>query len=307
MAVAPSTDLNHLLVFAAVAETGGFTAAAEQLGVAKAKVSLSVSRLESQLGVTLFSRTTRRVALTDAGHDLYARCVPPLRAVQDVLAQVGGEGELTGTLRISAAVDHASQTVSRVVAAFAAQHPGLEIDLRTSDRVVDMLRDGIDVALRLGWLRDSSLRATRLGDFAQYVLASPAYLASAPRIAHPRDLARQRWVALTLLPTPLTWKFSSARGQVQTVRVSGMLRTDSASALRSLLQEGCGVSVMEELSAAGPLRTGQLVRLLPQWSLPRGGIYAVYPPGRHVAAKARAFVDFYQAWMRAQALEPRAP
>ena len=300
MAAASPTDLNNLLMFAAVAETGGFTAAAEQLGVAKAKVSLAVSRLEAQLGVTLFSRTTRRVALTDAGQDLYARCVPPLRAVQDVLGQVGGEGELTGTLRISAAVDHAAQTVSRVVAAFAAQHPRLQIDLRTSDRVVDMLRDGIDVALRVGWLRDSSLRATRLGDFAQFVLASPAYLAKAPRIAHPRDLARHPWVALTLLPTPLTWKFSSQRGQAQTARVNGMLRTDSASALRSLLFEGCGVSVMDELSAAEPVRSGHLVRVLPQWSLPRGGIYAVHPPGRHVAAKARAFVDFYQAWLLGQ-------
>ncbi|RYF35979.1 MAG: LysR family transcriptional regulator, partial [Comamonadaceae bacterium] len=261
MAASSSTDLNNLLVFAAVAETGGFTAAAEQLGVAKAKVSLSIGRLEAQLGVTLFSRTTRRVALTDAGHQLYAQCVPPLRAVQDVLAQVGGGGALTGTLRISATVDHAAQTVARVVAAFAQQHPGLEIDLRTSDRVVDMLRDGIDVALRVGWLRDSSLRATRLGDFAQVVVASPAYLAKAPRIAHPRDLAGHQWVALTLLPTPLTWKFSSARGQAQTVRVNGMLRTDSASALRSLLQQGCGVSVMDEPSAAEALRTGQLVRL----------------------------------------------
>ncbi|RYF41964.1 MAG: LysR family transcriptional regulator, partial [Comamonadaceae bacterium] len=144
------------------------------------------------------------------------------------------------------------------------------------------------------------LRATRLGDFAQVVVASPAYLAKAPRIAHPRDLAGHPWVALTLLPTPLTWKFTSARGQVQTVRVNGMLRTDSASALRSLLQQGCGVSVMDEPSAAEALRTGQLVRLLPQWSLPRGGIHAVHPPGRHVAAKARAFVDFYQVWLREQ-------
>ena len=292
------TDLNALLVFACVAEAGGFTAAAAQLGVAKAKVSLAVSRLETQLGVTLFSRTTRRVALTDAGQALYAQCVPPLRAVQDVLAQVGTGGELAGTLRISASVDYAAHTVSRAVAAFAALHPQLEIDLRTSDRVVDMLQEGIDVALRLGWLRDSSLRATRLGDFEQYVVASPAYLAQAPRIRHPRDLAAHDWVALTLLPTPLTWKFKSARGQSRTVRVAGRLRTDSPSALRSLLLNGCGISVADQLTTADAVRTGQLVRVLPDWSLPRGGVYAVHPPGRHIAAKARAFVDFYQAWLQ---------
>jgi len=299
MATGAGTDLNALPLFAAVAETGSFTAAAQRLDVAKAKVSLAVSRLEAQLGTQLFSRTTRRVELTQAGQTLYARCVPALRAVQDNLAQLEGDGELSGTLRISAAVEYAAQTVSPAIAAFAATHPRLEIDLRTSDRVVDLLKEGIDVALRMGWLRDSSLRATRLDGFEQHVVASPAYLKHAPTITHPSDLAQHEWIALSLMPTPLTWKFTSTKGQVRTVRVGGRMRTDSVAALRALLLQGCGVSVMDQFSTEAALRSGALVRLLPGWSLPRGGIHAVYPPGAHVPAKVRAFVDFYSAWLKA--------
>ncbi|NPC54080.1 LysR family transcriptional regulator [Caenimonas soli] len=290
-------DLNSLPVFAAVAEAGGFTAAAEKLGMAKAKVSLTVARLEAQLGTSLFARTTRRVVLTEAGQALYAECVPALRGVQESLAQVGNAGNLGGVLRISAAVDYAAQSLSPALAAFAARHPGLEIDVRTSDRVADLLKEGIDLAIRLGWLRDSTLRATKLGDFEQHVLAAPAYLEAAGPIKVPADLAQHAWVALTLLPTPLTWKFASARGQTRTVRMNARLRTDSGATLRALLENGMGISVMDSLSSAQAVHDGRLVRVLPQWSLPKGGVYAVYPPGRHVPAKVRAFIDFYGAWL----------
>jgi DNA-binding transcriptional LysR family regulator len=299
--MASSPDLNALLVFAAVAEQGGFTAAADQLGVTKAKVSLVVARLETQVGQTLFARTTRRVALTSAGRALYEECVPPLRSVQEVLSQLGQDRVLSGTLRIAAPLELAAQRVSAAVAAFSALHPSLEIDLRTGDRIVDMLQEGVDVSIRLGWLRDSTLRAVRLGEFEQHVVASPAYLSRAARITKPEDLARHDWIALALLPTPLTWKFTGARGRSRTVRVNARLRTDSAAALRGLLEAGAGVSVLDEFSAAQPLREGRLVRLLPQWQLRRGGIHAVFPPGRFVPAKARAFAEFYRQWPGAAA------
>jgi DNA-binding transcriptional LysR family regulator len=291
-------DLNALPLFAAVAEAGGFTAAAERLGVSKARVSLDVARLEARLGVSLFSRTTRRVVLTEAGEALYARCVPLLRDMQEGLAQAGASAELAGTLRISAAVDYAAHTVSRAVAAFAQKHPRLRIELRTTDRVVDMLEEGIDVSLRMGWLRDSSLRAVRLGGFDQYLVASPRYLAAAPRLARPEDLAQHDWVEFTLMRSPLTWKFTSAQGRTRTARVKSRLATDSVSALRGLLESGCGISALDEFSAADAIRAGRLVRVLPTWALGRGGIHAVFPPGRHMPAKVRAFIDFYVAWLK---------
>ncbi len=290
-------DLNQLWMFAAVADGGGFTAAAGRLGVAKAKVSLAVARLEASLGQPLFARTTRRVSLTEAGQVLYEQSVPALRNLQDALEQAANPRQLTGTLRIGAATDYAADPLSPALAAFAASHPQLQIDLRTTDRVVDMLKEGLDLSLRLGWLRDSSQRARRLGTFEQYVVASPAYLKRVGMPSQPADLAALDWVALTLLQSPLTWKFTSPRGQVRTVRVNARLRTDAVGSLRSLLVQGAGVSVMDHLTAAQALRRGELVRVLPQWSLPRGGVHAVFAPGRHQPAKVRAFVDFYEAWL----------
>ena len=289
-------DLNALRVFAAVADAGGITAGAELLGLSKARVSIELARLESVLGVSLFSRTTRRVTLTDAGHALYAQAVPSLRHLQDALAQAqAGQGAavLTGTLRISATVDHASQALAPIVAEFAAQHPQLQVDLRSSDRVADIVKEGIDVAIRMGWLRDSTLRATRLGDFEQHVVASPAYLRRHGTPARPEDLAAHQWIALSVLPTPLTWKFTGPRGQQRSVRMASRLRSDSAAATRALLQAGAGISVLDSYSAGRAVQDGSLVRVMPQWQLPRGGIHAVYAPGPHVQAKVRAFIDFY--------------
>lgn len=295
MSTADRIDLNSLLVFAAVAEAGGFTAAADRLGIAKAKVSLDVSRLEAQLGLSLFSRTTRRVALTEAGHTLYAECIPRLRGIEEALTQLGSAStELSGSLRIGCTVDHAVQSLGRVVAAFAARHPQLQIDLRTSDRVVDLVEEGIDVSFRMGWLRDSTMRAVKLADFAQYIVASPDYLRRAGRPAHPEELAQHEWLTLSLLPSPLTWTFTSEAGETHTVRTRGHLRADSAAALRALLEGGAGVSALDQFSAEPAIAGGRLVRLLPDWSPPGGGLYAVYPPGRHLPARVRHFIDFYR-------------
>jgi DNA-binding transcriptional LysR family regulator len=301
MSLLNQIDLNSLVVFDAVVEAGGFTAAAERLGVAKAKVSIQIGRLEVKLGTTLFVRTTRKVSLTDAGRTLHDECKPLLLGIQDAIDQVGhekgGKGVLTGTLRLTTSVDHAVQSLAAAVAEFAAQHPALQIDLRTGDRVVDLVGEGIDLAIRLGWLRDSSLRAVKLGDFEQYLVASPDYLKRAGRPKQPGDLANHDWAALTLLPTPFTWKFSR-RGETRTVQVKSRLRVDSPGALRAMLGQGAGISVLDQHSVSDDLKTGKLVKLLPDWSLPRAGIYAVYPPGRHVPPRVRQFIDFYRVRLK---------
>jgi DNA-binding transcriptional LysR family regulator len=294
-------DLNRLAVFAAVTEAGGFTAAAHRLGVAKAKVSIEVRRLESALGANLFNRTTRRVVLTEAGRRLFEASGPLLHELQNALAQAGDErGGVAGSLRISAPVDYAAQSLASVVAAFTQLHPQLQIELSATDRVVDLVGEGFDLAIRSGWLRDSTLRATKLGEFEQWVVAAPGYLERHPAPKRVADLAGHEWIALTLLPTPLTWKFAARSGRVETVRVKARLRTDSPTVLRALLVGGAGISVMNVLAIADELRSGRLLRLLPAWSLARGGIYAVYPPGRHPAANVRAFVDFYRAKLQAK-------
>jgi DNA-binding transcriptional LysR family regulator len=252
-------DLNALRVFAAVADAGGITAGAELLGLSKARVSIEVSRLEALLGVTLFSRTTRRVALTDAGQALYAQAVPPLRDLQDALAQAqAGQGAavLGGTLRISATVDHAAQSLAPIVAAFAAQHPQLQIDLRSSDRVVDIVKEGIDVAIRMGWLRDSTLRATGWASLNSTWWLHPPTCASTARPKSPKTWRSTQWIALSVLPTPLTWKFTGPRHQQRTVRMNSRLRCDSAAAARALLQAGAGIVGAGQLQRQ-PRRAGR--------------------------------------------------
>lgn len=299
MASLDQIDLNALTIFDAVVEAGNFTAAAERLGVAKAKISVQISRLERQLASALFTRTTRQVSLTDAGRSLHQQCQPLLLGLREALTQVGSEqAELTGLLRISANVNHASLSVAPALAKFALLHPQLRIDLRTADKISDLVADGIDLSFRMGWLRDSSNRAIKLGEFRQLVLAAPAYLKKNGTPQQPQDLSQHAWITLSLLPTPLTWKFSDAQGRSQTVHMKSRLQVDAPSTLLALMQQGAGISSLEEMSAMAAVKTGKLVQLMPQWSLPKGGIYAVLPPGRHVPAKVRAFIDFYKEFIR---------
>ncbi len=299
MATLDQIDLNSLTIFDSVASAGSFTGAALRLGVAKAKVSVQIARLERQLGIALFIRTTRQVALTDAGRTLHGACQPLLHGLRDALTDVGSEhGPLTGLLRLSTTVSHASASVAPALALFSALHPDLRIDLRTDDRISDLVAEGIDLSFRMGWLRDSSQRAIKLSEFSQYVLAAPDYLARHGTPQHPTELARHRWVALTLLPTPLTWHFTHANGATQAVQMKSRIQVDAPGALLALVRHGAGLSAMETMSAQAALASGALVRLLPDWTLPTGGVYAVLPPGRHVPAKVRAFIDFYRDFLK---------
>jgi DNA-binding transcriptional LysR family regulator len=291
-------DLNCLTVFDKVVEAGSFTGAAERLGVAKAKVSVQVGRLERALGVALFTRTTRQVLLTDAGRALHAQCKPLLRGLDEALNEAGSEtGELTGTLRVSATVLHAVQSVAPAIAQFAARHPALQIDLRTGDRISDLVSEGIDLSFRMGWLRDSSQRAIKLGQFRQFVVASPGYLEQHGRPTRPAQLAEHAWVTLSLLPAPNTWTFEQEGAKKETVHMKSRIQVDSPATLLTLIEQGAGISILEERTLKASLDAGRLVRLLPKWQLPEGGVYAVLPPGRHVPARVRAFLDFYKSFI----------
>lgn len=293
----PLTDLNLLRTFLSVAEMRNFTAAAERLGIGRPQVSLQIRRMETMLGASLFHRTTRRVTLTDAGQRLFEQCGPLLQGVEQVLQQMASSGAgLRGRLRIGAPVEHAVQVVSPVAAAFANRYPDVRLELQVSDKVQDMVAEGIDVSIRVGWIRESSARVAKIGEFDQAVLASPEYLARHPAPETPGDLAHHRWIALTLLQAPLTWSFSR-RSKSVTVRMNPHMRTDSSVALRSLLLSGAGISVGSLLHLESDVRDGSLVRILPDWGLPRGGVYAVYPPGVQIAPVARAFVDLLKAEM----------
>ncbi len=291
-------DLNALTIFDAVVEAGSFTGAADRLGVAKAKVSVQVARLERLLGLSLFTRTTRQVSLTDAGRSLHTQCQPLLRALTDALAEAGSDqGELSGMLRVSTTALQATHSIGPALVEFAALYPRLHVDLRTGDRVADMVAEGIDLSFRMGWLRDSTQRAIKLAEFSQHVVASPAYLKRRGSPKRPEHLAQHDWVSLSLLPTPLTWKFSHADGKQVVVHMASRMEVDSPSTLLALVEHGAGLSALETLTVQASLDEGTLVQVLPKWTLPDGGVYAVLPPGRHVPARVRAFIDFYRDYL----------
>jgi DNA-binding transcriptional LysR family regulator len=286
-------ELKRLAVFTAVVEGGGFTAAAARLGSTKAMVSAQVRRLEAELGQTLFTRTTRRVTLTENGQRLYRESAPLLRELEAVLDRAGDAGgALTGTLRITVPANVLPGNLSPRLARFAEAHPQVQLDLISTDAVLDLVGEGIDLAIRGSTvLRDSTLRAVRLDLSEQWVAASPDFLTRHGLPRKPEDLAGQRWVALSLLRAPLTWTFSR-NGARRTVRVQAAARCNSPSTVRELVREGLGVSVLLDYMLREDLSQGRLVRLLSDWTLPGVGLYAMYPASRHVPAKVRALIDF---------------
>ena len=284
------SDLNRLTTFVAVVESGGFTAAGERLGMAKSLVSQQISKLESQLGVALLTRSTRKVMLTEIGAQLYGDIAPLLLATQEALDRLG-QVKASGLLRITVPVDYAGAVLAPLLAEFAALHPQLDIELLATDEVLDLLEERIDVAFRLGRLQDSALHAIKLAQFAEYVVASPGCMAKHPAPAHPQDLSLLPWVTMTRLQAPLTWKFNLA-GESCTVRMRSVMRASAPSSVLALVRNGAGLSVLPDFMVAEDLAAGRLVRVLPGWTMPAGGVYAVYPSSRYLPAKVRILLDF---------------
>lgn len=293
-------DLNSLQLVQALAQTGSFTSAADKLGCSKTRISLQIRQLEQQLGVALFHRTTRQVRLTSEGQQLMEQLMPHYQALQQGLADLQqGQDELRGHLVISAPEDFATLLLVPVVAQFQAKHPALRIELRSSDQVRDLVKEGIDLAIRVGWLTDSSAIARRLGRFEQWLLASPEYLKTHGTPTTPQQLASHACVAFTLLKDAELWRFQRGDERMEQA-IHSRLLAGSTRTLTSLLLSGCGIGMLTDYAARPLLASGQLVRLLADWHLPDGGVYAVYPPGSLKPAKVRQFIAALETYWQAQ-------
>lgn len=287
-------DLNSLQLVQALAQSGSFTAAAERLGCTKTKMSLQIKALEQQLGVALFRRTTRQVSLTAAGEQLVAQCLPLFDQLQRELQQLQHrDTELAGRLVLTAPEDYANKILLPVLLEFARLHPALQIELRSSDQIRDLVKEGIDVAFRGGWLRDSSLKAQKLGDFAQWLVATPEYLARHPQISDPASLSGHALIAFNQLHRPLHWRFCRS-GEDRDHQFNSTFSVSSTASLQALLLQHAGLGILTDYTAQPLLASGRLVRVLPDWQLPSGGIYAVYPPGSHRPLRVRRFVELLQ-------------
>lgn len=291
--------VDELRAFVATAQSGSFTEAARQMGISNRLTSKYVGQLETRLGARLLQRTTRKVGLTPAGEDLLARAPALLDDLDDMLAGVSdGSRGLTGAIRISAPVTFGEMHLVGVLARFAAEHPGLTLDLRLHDGFADLAGEGIDVAFRIGQSEMMSLKTKKLGEVRSIAAASPAYVARHGAPETPEDLARHACILDTNRQTPRRWVFASG-GAPRAVEVTGRFKVNSARAAVALAAQGLGICYGPRFALADALATGRLVPVLERHAGMTAPISAVYLEGRTLPRKVRALIDFAAEDIRA--------
>lgn len=278
--------IDDIRAFLAVADTGGLTAAAQRLGVSKSVVSRQIARLEKDLGAVLLTRTTRGAALTEAGanfRDHGMRIAAEAEAARDIVA---ADGPVRGRLRIAAPLSFGSTHFSPVLAELAARHPELEIHASYSDKMVDLVADGFDAAIRLGRLSDSRLVARRIASLGGRLVASPRYLESHPAPRALEDLKVHAAIAQAGVP----WLFEHER-HVTTVHPHARFTADNGAALVPAVLAGLGISMLPDFLIEEHVATGALVPLLPEFPFPEAGVFVVRPPGGNAPRKVRALIE----------------
>lgn len=285
-------NLNRLAYFAAVVETGSFTQAAERLGVTKAVVSSQVTQLELDLKTTLLVRNTRKVSATEAGLAFYTRCASILHEADDAFSELSQLSDRPlGTLRMTATHDYGTVIVTPVVAGFRRKYPECKVELHLGDSHSDLMSGDLDLAIRVGWLRDSGLIARKIGGFQQLLVGAAKDAAQLSAIAHPDDLQALDFIANMSLPDPLQWAFVNEAKQSVSVKLESSLSIDSAPAILEAVKGGAGVAILPDFLVRKDLHNNLLTQILPQWTLPEGGIFAVYPASKFRPVKVTAFVD----------------
>jgi DNA-binding transcriptional LysR family regulator len=301
-------NLNRLAYFAAVVDSGSFTRAAERLGITKAVVSQQVAQLEEDLRTSLLVRTTRRVHPTEAGLMFHARCVTILRDAEDAFDEIAqATAEPTGTLRITAPNDYGTAMVVPVITAFAARYPACQVEQTLSDHTMDLTSGKIDMAIRVGWLVDSSLQARRIGSFRQFLVGNPTFKDRIMAARDPEDLAAIPFIANMALREPLQWQFSRGELERRAVRMQASIAIDTTPGVLAAVRAGGGLSVLPDFFVADDLTSGRLILALPEWQLPSGGIYTVYPAARFRPRKVTAFVEMLVAAQQHKASIAEAP
>jgi DNA-binding transcriptional LysR family regulator len=285
-------DLNRAAIFVRVVEEGGFTAAARALRLPKSSVSRAVSLLEEELGARLLQRSTRKIRLTEAGTTFYQRASRGIAGVEEAAAAVGDlQGSLRGPIRITAPADAGVWLLAPLVSRFAEMHPAVHLDVVLTGRVVDLVAEGFDFALRAGALRDSSLVARKLGRIETALYAAPAYLARRGTPARVADLASHDCVLFRADRGRATWHLSGPAGD-ERVEVSGPVGVDDFSFLQRIVVAGTGVGLLPSFLCRGAVDDRSLVRLLPGYAVRTGAFHLLYSSARYLPHRAAAFRDF---------------
>ncbi|MBW8724190.1 MAG: LysR family transcriptional regulator [Inquilinus limosus] len=304
------SDYNQLRAFVAVGELLSFSRAAERLGVSPSALSQMVRGFEERVGVRLLNRTTRSVALTEAGDNLLRRVRPVVAELGDAIGQVRRYRERpAGTVRIHAFRSAAEAYLDPILPGFARSYPDVVLDITLDDEVVDIVAGGFDAAIRIGEVIEHDMIAVRLGpEMRQIAVASPDYLAAHGRPQHPRDLVRHRCIRWRWPghATPYAWEFHED-GRWFSVAVDGPLIVDDKQMARRAALRGIGIGFAVEQAVAADIAAGRLVPLLEPWSAPFPGLFLCYPQQRQMAPALRAFIDAVRQAEVGDAWSPAAP
>ena len=286
-------DLNHVTAFVRVVHDGSFTAAAKALGLPKSSVSRSIAQLEQDLGVRLLHRTTRKLHLTDAGsafHNRVSRALADIHEATNATADL--QRELRGAVRVTAPLDLGVWAVAAIVSRFVRKHPEVEVEVKLTPRVVDLVGEGFDLAVRAGALRDQSLIARRVGGLEMALYASSRYIARRGKPEAFAEIAAHDCVVLRNENGTMPWTLTGPGGVEQTLVPQGKIYADDISFLKKAVLAGGGIAFLPEFVCGREEESGKLVRLMPAWRLAGSELHIVYPSARYVPQRVIVFRDF---------------
>jgi DNA-binding transcriptional LysR family regulator len=292
-------DLNATLFFVTVAKAGSFTEASRRLRVPKSTISEKVAELETRLGVTLMMRTTRRLKLTEAGAAFLQKAesaINSLQIAQDEASQ--SQNTPTGTLRITAPGNTVSHVILKAVTEYRTKFPRVKIELDFSDRSIDLISEGFDIAFRPGLLADSNLMAKQVGRARRILVAAPSYLEAKPPLQHPKDLESHSCLTLISSSVETIWKLRTKEGKSAKINVTDCLSSNSLSALKELVLLSEGIALLPNSICKGELEQKKFVRVLPLWATAEVPVQLVYPPQRHASAKVREMLPLLEKSVR---------
>jgi DNA-binding transcriptional LysR family regulator len=285
-----------LSVFAKVVEQGSFARAADRLAMSTSAVSRRVAELETHLATRLLNRTTRRLSLTETGQGFYERCVQLLADLEEAEETVTAAAVVPrGTLKLTCSISFGVRHLAPAIAAFARRHPQLRFDVELSDRAVDLVDEGIDLAIRIGDIGSRSLIGRKIGVTQLVCCAAPSYLALHPAPKTPAELSAHACLSYEYSRERNIWRFQDRGGSAHEVRIAGPAHSNNGQMLCALAVAGLGIHLEPDFIVAPDVRAGRLVTLLPDYAPPAIDIYAAYPSRRHLSMKVRAFVDFLVA------------
>jgi len=287
-------DVMHsMAVFKRVVEAESFSAVARETNMSQSTVSKHIASLEERLDTKLLNRSTRSLKLTEAGKEYYHHCIRILNDFQEAEASVGkGKIDPTGTLRISTSAAFGRTCILPYLSEFLSTYPDINIDLIFNDNYIDLVKEGIDLAIRIGPLEDSSLIARKIGSSPRLVVASPEYLVNHGRPKKPVDLIKHDCLFYTLQKSPDLWYFNSTQEGDESIRVNSRLKASSPDAICDATLEGLGISILGEWYVRKHIREGKLKVILPDYKPTTYDIHAVYPERRFVPQKVKRMIEF---------------